>query len=99
MSSMTREVEVRPRVIGTFAPGYRIADVQAEPAQDIDQRSEAAGAGGRGRDDRPGGCSGTMVRGSFMTNTFVSDPLVQVVRPGAHPGDGDHGKDCGRTPG
>jgi hypothetical protein len=25
--------------------------------------------------------SGTIGRGSFMTNTFVPDPLVQVVRP------------------
>src|SRR5215470_5610659 len=29
--SMTREVEIKPRVIGTFAPGYRIADVRVEP--------------------------------------------------------------------
>jgi hypothetical protein len=25
--------------------------------------------------------SGTMVRGSYVTNTFVPDPLIQVVHP------------------
>jgi YbbR domain-containing protein len=78
---MTREVEVRPRVIGTFAPGYRIADVHTEPGKisisGPKQRVQAVEAA----TTDPVDASGTMVRGSFMTNTFVSDPLVQVVRP------------------
>jgi YbbR domain-containing protein len=78
---MTREVEVRPRVIGTFAPGYRIADVHAEPANisisGPRQRVQAVEAA----TTDPVDASGIMVRGSFVTNTFVSDPLVQVVRP------------------
>jgi YbbR domain-containing protein len=78
---LTREVEVRPRVIGTFAPGYRIADVRAEPGKisisGPRQRVQAVEAA----TTDPVDASGTMLRGSFMTNTFVSDPLVQVVRP------------------
>jgi YbbR domain-containing protein len=78
---MTREVEVRPRVIGTFAPGYRIADVRAEPARisirGPKQRVQAVEAA----TTDPVDASGTMVRGTFVTNTFVPDPLVQVVRP------------------
>jgi YbbR domain-containing protein len=78
---MTREVEVRPRVIGTFAPGYRIADVRSEPPKisisGPKQRVQALEAA----TTDPVDASGTMERGSFVTNPFVSDPLVQVVRP------------------
>jgi diadenylate cyclase len=80
-AGLTREVEVRPRVIGTFAPGYRIATVKAEPAKisitGPMQRVQAVEAA----TTDPVDVSGTMGRGSFMTNTFVPDPLVQVVRP------------------
>lgn len=76
-----KEVEVRPRVIGTFAPGYRIASVVASPAtisiSGPMQRVQAVEAA----TTDPVDASGTMLRGSFMTNTFVPDPLVQVVRP------------------
>ncbi len=80
-AGLTREVEVRPRVIGTFAPGYRIATVKAEPDKiSISgpmQRVQAVEAA----TTDPVDVSGTMGRGSFVTNTFVADPLVQVVRP------------------
>jgi diadenylate cyclase len=80
-AGLVKEVEVRPRVIGTFAPGYRIASVQASPAtisiSGPMQRVQAMEAA----TTDPVDASGTMTRGNFMTNTFVSDPLVQVVRP------------------
>jgi YbbR domain-containing protein len=80
-AGLTREVEVRPRVIGTFAPGYRLATVNAEPATisitGPMQRVQAVEAA----TTDPVDVSGTIGRGSFMTNTFVPDPLVQVVRP------------------
>lgn len=80
-AGLTREVEVRPRVIGTFAPGYRIATVKADPPtisiSGPMQRVQAVEAA----TTDPVDVSGTMGRGSFMTNTFVPDPLVQVVRP------------------
>jgi YbbR domain-containing protein len=78
---LTREVEVRPRVIGTFAPGYRIAKVLAEPATVLisgpKQRVEAVEAA----TTDPADVSGNMGRGTFVTNAFVPDPLVQIVRP------------------
>jgi YbbR domain-containing protein len=78
---LTREVEVRPRVIGSFAPGYRIADVQAEPRTiSISGPMQRVQAVESATTD-PVDATGVMVRGSFMTNTFVADPLVQVVRP------------------
>ena len=80
-AGLTREVEVRPRVIGTFAPGYRIATVKAEPPtisiSGPMQRVQAVEAA----TTDPVDVSGTMGRGTFVTNTFVPDPLVQVVRP------------------
>jgi YbbR domain-containing protein len=80
-AGLTRQVEVRPRVIGSFAPGYRIARVVAEPASVAisgpKQRVEAVEAA----TTDPVDASGSMGRGTFVTNVFVSDPLVQVVRP------------------
>ena len=78
---MTRQVEIRPRVIGNFAPGYRIAKVTTEPAvvsiSGPKQRVEAVEAA----TTDPVDASGNMGRGSFVTNVFVADPLVQIVRP------------------
>jgi YbbR domain-containing protein len=80
-AGLTREVEVRPRVIGTFAPGYRMATVKAEPATiSITGPMQRVRAVEAATTD-PVDASGTMGRGSFVTNTFVPDPLVQVVRP------------------
>jgi YbbR domain-containing protein len=78
---LTRQVEVRPRVIGTFAPGFGIAQVLAEPAtvsiSGPKQRVEAVEAA----TTDPVDVSGNMGRGTFVTNAFVPDPLVQIVRP------------------
>ena len=77
----TRTVEVRPRVIGTFAPGYEISQVIAEPAA-------ITVAGPRMRVEQveaattdPVDVSGNMGRNTFVTNAYVADPLVQLVRP------------------
>jgi YbbR domain-containing protein len=78
---MTREVEIRPRVIGTFSPGYKIANVRVEPEKiSISGPMQRVKAVEAATTD-PVDATGTMERGSFMTNTFVPDPLVQVVRP------------------
>jgi diadenylate cyclase len=78
---LRREVPIHPRVIGTFAPGYRIAEVLSQPATILisgpKQRVEAVEAA----TTDPVDASGNMVRSTFTTNTFVSDPLVQIVHP------------------
>jgi YbbR domain-containing protein len=78
---MTRQVEIRPRVIGNFAPGYRIGKVTTDPAvvsiSGPKQRVEAVEAA----TTDPVDVSGNMGRGSFVSNVFVADPLVQIVRP------------------
>ncbi|PYX29468.1 MAG: hypothetical protein DMG80_14405 [Acidobacteria bacterium] len=78
---LTRSVEVRPRVTGSFAQGMRIAQVVAEPAyiriSGPQRRVEAVEAA----TTDPVDASGTMGRASFVTQAYVPDPLIQVVHP------------------
>lgn len=78
---VTRQVEVRPRVIGTFAAGYRLEKVLAEPATVSISGPKARVEAVEAATTDPVDATGTMDRGMFMTNAFVSDPLVQIVRP------------------
>ena len=78
---MIRTVEVRPRVMGSFASGVRVARVEANPAtitisgpkQRVDMVEAAI--------TDPVDASGGMRQSSFVTHAYVSDPLVQVVQP------------------
>jgi diadenylate cyclase len=78
---MTKQVEIRPRVIGSFAPGYRIGQVVSDPAVVTiggpKQRVQAVEAA----TTDPVDVSGNIERGTFVTNAFIADPLVQVVHP------------------
>src|SRR5579883_1557365 len=64
---LTREVPVQPRVIGSLAPGYHIARVRVQAVETATTD--------------PVDVSGSMGHSSFVTNVFVSDPVVQIVRP------------------
>lgn len=78
---LTREVEIRPRVTGTFARGLRLAQVVANPATvritGPQQRVAAVDAA----TTDPVDATGTVGSASFVTHAYVSDPLIQVVRP------------------
>ena len=78
---MTREVPVQPRVIGSFAPGYHIARVVAEPTSVTisgpRQRVQAV----ESATTDPIDVSGSMERTVRVSNVFVADPLVQIVHP------------------
>jgi diadenylate cyclase len=80
-TGLTRQVEVRPRVIGTFAGTRRIARIIADPSTVLvsgpRQHVEAVDAA----TTDPVDASGTLSRGTFVTIAYVSDPLVHVVRP------------------
>lgn len=79
---LVRQVEVHPRVIGTLAPGYRIASIVSDPAAiTISGPSKRVKAAEAATTD-PVDASGTTDRATFVTHPFVADPLVQVVRPG-----------------
>ena len=77
----TRVVEVRPRVIGNFASGMRVAQVIANPPNVVitgpRRRVEAVEAA----TTDPVDVSGAMTRASFGTQAYVPDPLIQVVHP------------------
>jgi len=75
----TRTVEVRPRVTGNFARGLHVAEVRADPSTIMvtgpRRRVQALEAATTDMVD----ASGTMTRGSFVTQVYVPDPLIQVV--------------------
>jgi YbbR domain-containing protein len=79
---LVRAVEVRPRVIGNFASGMRVARVEADPSMITisgpKQRVEKVDAA----ITDPVDATGVMKQSSFTTHAYVSDPLVQVLQPG-----------------
>ena len=78
---LVRQVEVRPRVTGSFAPGYRIARVTADPASIAIAGPSKRVAVVEAASTDPVDASGTTERATFVTHAFVADPLVQIVRP------------------
>ena len=77
----TSVVAVRPRVTGSFAAGMRLARIIADPPNVVisgpRRRVEAVEAA----TTDPIDVSGTMTRATFVTQAYVSDPLIQVVHP------------------
>jgi len=78
---LTRDVQIHPRVTGTFAEGEQIVKVEADPAsvtitgpKHHVERVDAATTD-------PVDASGTRGSAVFTTNVYVADPLVQVLRP------------------
>ncbi len=78
---ITRSIEVRPRITGTFASGYSIANVEVVPHRvsitGPRRRVEAV-------DDAmtdPIDASGNIGSAEFTVHVYVSDPLIQVVNP------------------
>ncbi|MFY9673098.1 MAG: CdaR family protein [Terriglobales bacterium] len=77
----TRLVEVRPRITGTFADGMKVGQISCDPPTVLvtgpHRRVEALESAGTD----PVDASGTTTSGSFLTQVYVSDPLIQVVHP------------------
>ncbi|HEY6339614.1 MAG TPA: CdaR family protein [Candidatus Sulfotelmatobacter sp.] len=78
---LTREVEIHPRVTGTFVAGLQIGKVEVDPARIMI-------TGPRHHVERVESAttdlvdaSGTRDQATFTTNVYVTDPLVQVVQP------------------
>ncbi len=78
---LTRDVEIRPRVTGSFLAGEQIAKVLVDPErititgpQHHVETMDAATTD-------PIDASGTTTQATFVTNVYVADPLVQVVQP------------------
>jgi len=79
---LTRQVDVRPRVIGSFASDRSIGGVKAVPATiAVTGPAQRVAAVDAATTD-PVDASGTMQQATFVTHAYVADPLVQVVDPG-----------------
>ena len=77
----TRNVEIRPRVIGTFASGMRVAQVIAEPSTiTITGPRHGVEAVDAATTD-PVDATGVITRATFVTHAYVADPLIQVAHP------------------
>jgi YbbR domain-containing protein len=80
-TELTRQVPVKPRIIGNFASGYEIAQVVVNPTtvpiSGPQKHVEAVDAA----ITDPIDVSGLMQQGSFVRHAYVSDPLVQVANP------------------
>src|SRR6202140_5771815 len=77
----TRKIEVAPRVIGTFASGVRMAQTIADPqyVTITGPRRRVEAVDGALTD--PVDASGGMTRAPFVTQAYVTDPLIQVAHP------------------
>jgi YbbR domain-containing protein len=77
----TRQVEVRPRVIGATAPGFRMVDVKIDPTTvkitGPEKRVDSIDA----VITDPVDASGVMGHATFNTHIYVSDPLVRLTGP------------------
>jgi YbbR domain-containing protein len=79
----SREVEIRPRVTGTFATGEQIVKVDADPPRititgprhNVEKIDAAT--------TDPIDATGTLGSAVFTTNAYVPDPLVQVEQAGS----------------
>jgi diadenylate cyclase len=80
-SRATKEVEVRPRVIGTFASGYRILQASAVPAKITIQGPAKRVDTIENAITDPVDASGVIGRATFTTHAYISDPLVRFVNP------------------
>lgn len=77
----TREVEVRPRVIGSFVAGYGITNVTADPAMiTIEGPQNRVDAIDVAITD-PVDATGVVGRATFTTHAYVPDPLVRIQHP------------------
>ncbi|MGH9515494.1 MAG: CdaR family protein [Terriglobales bacterium] len=79
----TRVVPVRPRVVGTFASGYSIAQIKSDPENVEISGPKKSVDGVESAITDPIDVSGLISRTTYSRHAYVSDPLIRVVDP--HP--------------
>jgi YbbR domain-containing protein len=79
-SRLTRDVEIHPRVTGSFVAGEQIGRVLVDPEKITitGPRHHVEILDAATTD--PVDASGTRTQATFVTNVYVADPLVQVVQ-------------------
>jgi diadenylate cyclase len=78
---MTKQIQVLPRVTGNFATGLRLARVTVTPETVTVSGPQSRVASLVSASTDPVDASGVVTSQTFTTNVYVSDPLIQVVRP------------------
>lgn len=76
---MTKQVEVRPRVLGSFATGFRIENVIAEPSRMTITGPAKHVAAVESVSTDPVDASGVVGHDTFRTHAYVNDPMVRFV--------------------
>jgi YbbR domain-containing protein len=77
----TKQVDVRPRVIGATAPGFRMIDVKVDPSTVKITGPEKRVNSIDAVITDPVDASGVMGHATFNTHIYVSDPLVRLSGP------------------
>jgi YbbR domain-containing protein len=77
----TREIEIHPRVVGNFVAGEQITQVLVEPERITISGPKHHVEMVEAATTDPVDASGTRTRATFVTSSYVADPLVQVVNP------------------
>jgi YbbR domain-containing protein len=77
----TRQVEVRPRVIGRFASGYRIAHITCSPPVVTIVGPTRHVEGVEAAITDPVDATGVVDSATFTTHAYVADPLVRLADP------------------
>lgn len=80
---LTRQVPVQPRVVGSFAPGYQIGRVEADPPAITITGPKTRVEAVQSAITDPVDVTGTINQATFVRHAYVSDPLVQVASPAA----------------
>jgi YbbR domain-containing protein len=75
----SKSVDVRPRVIGATAPGFRMEQVEVEPATVTIIGPEKRVNAIEAVITDPVDASGVMGHASFNTHIYISDPLVRLM--------------------
>jgi YbbR domain-containing protein len=78
---LTRQVEVRPRIVGSFAAGYGIGRIVVDPPTIVISGPQKHVEAVEAAITDPVDVSGTMNQATFVRHAYVSDPLVQVTNP------------------
>jgi YbbR domain-containing protein len=80
-ASLARQIEVKPRVIGTFAFGYRIEQVSVTPTMITIVGPAKHVQGVEAAVTDPVDATGVVGSATFITHAYVADPLVRLADP------------------
>jgi len=79
--SLVRQIEIRPRITGRFAPGWGVLRVSADPATITVIGPEVRVKAANFAITDPIDVTGVQGTASFTTNAYVPDPLVRELKP------------------